>query len=488
GCRRSPRGRCVPGRRGAPSSRCARGRRACRSERVRPWLRSLASAVVGTVLQEPGVDGGDRPLVERQVPVVARDLELGARNRGREPVGVLDRHEAVLLPVADEDGHGDRAEVEAPGPDEGEIVVEPPLDAAGRGVQVLGEAPGQDLAVGACEQRAERVPERLGAAGRQLGVPLLEQRAHRRLARERRVELDDVHLALAREPVEALRRIRRGRGERRDGGHAVRQEGGAGKRVRASARDAPRREAADPERVDERDHLVDDVGDAPAAAPGDVAVAGAVEADQAHAVLLPRGVEQPRRRRAVVAHDGEARSELVDHYSPGFSGVPGRPFGKSSLNRRATGSGTSAETSPPKTAISFTPLDETKLTLGLAITYTVSTSGARWRFSWFIWNSHSKSEITRSPFTIAFASQRCANSTTSSRKTSISTLSSEPSATRRNSTRSSIVNIGCLCAGLPTTPTTTRSKMPAARVITSRCPFVTGSYEAGQIAVIIRTP
>src|SRR5581483_6983968 len=50
--------------------------------------------------------------------------------------------------------------------------------------------------------------------------------------------------------------------------------------------------------------------------------------------------------------------------------------------------------------------------------------------------------------------------------------------------RSSVVNIGCLWCGLPTTPTTTRSNIPAARVITSTWPFVTGSYEPGQIAVI----
>jgi hypothetical protein len=42
-------------------------------------------------------------------------------------------------------------------------------------------------------------------------------------------------------------------------------------------------------------------------------------------------------------------------------------------------------------------------------------------------------------------------------------------------TRSSRLNIGSLCCGLPTTPMTTRSKIAAARVITSTWPFVTGS-------------
>ena len=65
----------------------------------------------------------------------------------------------------------------------------------------------------------------------------------------------------------------------------------------------------------------------------------------------------------------EPRLELVElAHSCGFSGVPGRPFGNSSLNRRATGSGTSSSTLPPKLAISLTPLEETKLTCGLAIT------------------------------------------------------------------------------------------------------------------------
>ncbi len=67
--------------------------------------------------------------------------------------------------------------------------------------------------------------------------------------------------------------------------------------------------------------------------------------------------------------------------------------------RRPLG-GTNSSTFPPNEAISFTPLEETKLNCGLAMTYTVSMSGASVRFRWFIWNSHSKSEIARSPLTI----------------------------------------------------------------------------------------
>src|SRR5581483_5591971 len=68
--------------------------------------------------------------------------------------------------------------------------------------------------------------------------------------------------------------------------------------------------------------------------------------------------------------------ELVDQYEyvhlqecySALSGVPPRPSGKRSLRRRATASGTSSSTFPPNEAISFTPLEETKLTCGLAIT------------------------------------------------------------------------------------------------------------------------
>ena len=55
-------------------------------------------------------------------------------------------------------------------------------------------------------------------------------------------------------------------------------------------------------------------------------------------------------------------------HSCGFSGVPGRPAGNSSLNLRATASGTSPSTFPPNDAISFTPLDDTKLNCGRAMT------------------------------------------------------------------------------------------------------------------------
>ena len=64
--------------------------------------------------------------------------------------------------------------------------------------------------------------------------------------------------------------------------------------------------------------------------------------------------------------------ELVDEYenvhgvavySRGVLGRAGSPVREELRKRRATGGGTSSSTFPPKAAISFTPLEETKLTL-----------------------------------------------------------------------------------------------------------------------------
>jgi len=71
---------------------------------------------------------------------------------------------------------------------------------------------------------------------------------------------------------------------------------------------------------------------------------------------------------AAVASCEEALESLGLVHSPGFSGVPGRPSGNISTNLLATAAGTRPSTFPPNDAISFTPLEETKLTSGLAIT------------------------------------------------------------------------------------------------------------------------
>src|SRR4029450_1124254 len=80
------------------------------------------------------------------------------------------------------------------------------------------------------------------------------------------------------------------------------------------------------------------------------------------------GVLARKRNAAALAAGEEALESLGLGHSPGFCGVPGRPSGNSSAKRLATTAGTSASTFPPNEAISFTPLEETKLTSGLPLT------------------------------------------------------------------------------------------------------------------------
>src|SRR5204863_837001 len=110
-------------------------------------------------------------------------------------------------------------------------------------------------------------------------------------------------------------------------------------------------------------------------------------------------------------------------------------------------------------------------------------SAASLRLSWFISNSYSKSEIALSPLTSAPAPCFRAKSTRSVSKTSTSTLSSFSVACRRNSLRSAAEkSVVGLRTGWFTTPTTTRLTTRAALAMMSTCPYVTGSYDPGQIA------
>src|SRR5205085_204277 len=114
----------------------------------------------------------------------------------------------------------------------------------------------------------------------------------------------------------------------------------------------------------------------------------------------------------------------------------------------------------------------------------LSMSGAILRFSWFISNSYSKSEIARRPLTIAVAPCSRAKSTRSVSKAFTCTLPKSWTSASMNSTRSAAGNTGvCLRTGWFTTPTTTLSNTSAARLMMSTWPSVTGSYVPGQIAV-----
>jgi hypothetical protein len=117
----------------------------------------------------------------------------------------------------------------------------------------------------------------------------------------------------------------------------------------------------------------------------------------------------------------------------------------------------------------LTPLDDRKLYCGEAIRYTDSISGSWRRLSWFISSSYSKSEIARSPLTIAFAPTLLAKSTISVENGSTRTFSTSGSARWMKPTRSSMPNSEPLLrTERLTTATTTSSYRPAARLITSR--------------------
>src|SRR5436853_328997 len=111
-------------------------------------------------------------------------------------------------------------------------------------------------------------------------------------------------------------------------------------------------------------------------------------------------------------------------------------------------------------------------------------SGAWRRLSWFISSSYSKSEIARSPLTIAIAPRSRANSTSSVLKGCTTILPNSCVACSKNPIRSSVENIVLpFRQGKFTTQTTTWSYIDEARLITSRWPYVTGSNVPGHTAM-----
>src|SRR3954449_7921708 len=92
--------------------------------------------------------------------------------------------------------------------------------------------------------------------------------------------------------------------------------------------------------------------------------------------------------------------------------------------------------------------------------------------------------MARSPLTIALAPTRSANSTISTSNEAERTLRRCSVASSMKLSRSSVENnVPPLRTGWLTTATTTSSNSAAARAMTSRWPFVIGSYEPGQTAM-----
>src|SRR3954454_16105172 len=92
--------------------------------------------------------------------------------------------------------------------------------------------------------------------------------------------------------------------------------------------------------------------------------------------------------------------------------------------------------------------------------------------------------MARSPLTIALAPTRSANSTISTSNEAERTLPRCSVASSMKLSRSSVENsVAPLRTGWLTIATTTSSNSAAARAMTSRWPFVIGSYEPGQTAM-----
>src|SRR6185312_5307785 len=161
-------------------------------------------------LQQPGVDLRDSPLAQREVAVLGGEPRLHARDPLREPDPVPEGDEPVLLALPVQHRHADRAELESPRPDEGDVVVEPAVEALPDSVPDAVEDVGGEAAVlrhldvGGPEQRLPHLDEVFRGDGRQLSAVAFEYLAMPLGSLEDGIDLLDVLLAHALGEVEAL--------------------------------------------------------------------------------------------------------------------------------------------------------------------------------------------------------------------------------------------------------------------------------------------
>ena len=252
---------------------------------------------------------------ERQMAVAGADPRLDAGDPLGEPPPVRHRHETVVLSVQEERRPVDRAEVEAPRLEEGEVVVEPAVDAGLEAVRVrleqeLGERARQDGAILVSQQRRHDGDQLVGGRGEhRLGL-VLEVGPQRGLALEHLAELDVVLLAHALEKVEAVGVVWRDRGEARDGREPLVAEGGAGEHVWPAAGDPPAAIALQAEVVGDRADVGSCSRDRAPRVPRRTAVARTVVAEQSDSLLVGELdvhlVEEARRGRSVLHEDRQS--------------------------------------------------------------------------------------------------------------------------------------------------------------------------------------
>ena len=112
---------------------------------------------------EPCVDVGEPLDQQREVAVDITEVWLGAGHVLGEPLTVLERHESVLSPVPDLDGHADRLEPEPPRVHVCYSVVPPALLARSQAISdasdhVPGELARDDGGVDVRQQCLPRLP------------------------------------------------------------------------------------------------------------------------------------------------------------------------------------------------------------------------------------------------------------------------------------------------------------------------------------------
>ncbi len=155
----------------------------------------------------------------------------------REPIAVVEGHHAIFGSVPHRYRPGDAREVESPVTDGGERVIAPagdPLDSARRVTAAMNAANSPERAA---LSTSETIPPRGGGEVGRLHLAQywrhkLVESGERLLSRDRRRESLDIFRAHARQPVQAIRAVRRQPSQRHRRSAPAGQEGGARERMR----------------------------------------------------------------------------------------------------------------------------------------------------------------------------------------------------------------------------------------------------------------
>src|SRR6266571_6334665 len=168
-----------------------------------PWC---ASVLLLQMIGQPGVHLADAVGQQGEMAVVVEQPGLHAGDAVGEPAAVPERDELVLAAVHEQHGDADSGQLEPPRAAVGHAVIPPPLAArrqalaAGPG-EILRELAGQGGRVGRRQQRLPQFGQVAGTGGYGLVAVLLQLGAGRVRIAFQQLEVVDVLLAHAVEPV-----------------------------------------------------------------------------------------------------------------------------------------------------------------------------------------------------------------------------------------------------------------------------------------------